>query len=131
MQVICAPESELPRRLDNDTKYFSLYSNSGRPNVSFIFNGWLRQLKRENIIPSILVWDFVTIALSVAAADLSCKRESSEDGWTRKIELKVYLCNPEPFRTQYSLLEKAFRFLTGDIWKFEFVNNGVQPPTSL
>jgi hypothetical protein len=131
MKVICAPVNKLPTILDSNTKYFSLYSNSGRPNISFISNDWLRELKRANIAPSNLVWDFVTIALSVAASDLSCEREKSEDGWTRQIELKVYLCNPELWRTQYELLEKAFRFLTGDIWKFEFVNNGVQAPNSI
>jgi hypothetical protein len=131
MKVICAPVNKLPTILDSNTKYFSLYSNSGRPNISFISNDWLRELKRVNIAPSNLVWDFVTIALSVAASDLSCEREKSEDGWTRQIELKVYLCNPESWRTQYELLEKAFRFLTGDIWKFEFVNNGVQAPNSI
>lgn len=131
MKVICAPVNKLPTILDSNTKYFSLYSNSGRPNISFISNDWLRELKRANIAPSNLVWDFVTIALSVAASDLSCEREKSEDGWTRQIELKVYLCNPESWRTQYELLEKAFRFLTGDIWKFEFVNNGVKAPNSI
>jgi hypothetical protein len=131
MKVICAPVHKLPKILDSNTKYFSLYSNSGRPNISFISNDWLRELKRANIAPSNLVWDFVTIALSVAASDLSCERKKSEDGWTRQIELKVYLCNPELWRTQYELLEKAFRFLTGDIWKFEFVNNGVQAPNSI
>lgn len=131
MKVVCAPANKLPTRLDSHTKYFSLYSNSGRPNVSFIYNGWLRQLKRENISPSNLVWDFVTIALSIAAADLSCKRKHSEDGWTRQIELKVYLFNPESWKTQYHLFEKAFKFLTGDVWKFEFVNNGIQAPTSI
>ena len=131
MKVICAPVNKLPTILDSNTKYFSLYSNSGRPNISFISNDWLRELKRANIAPSNLVWDFVTIALSVAASDLSCEREKSEDGWTRQIELKVYLCNPELWKTQYELLEKAFRFLTGDIWKFEFVNNGVQAPNSI
>lgn len=131
MKVICAPVNKLPTILDSNTKYFSLYSNSGRPNISFISNDWLRELKRANIAPSNLVWDFVTIALSVAASDLSCEREKSEDGWTRQIELKVYLCNPESWRTQYELLEKAFRFLTGDIWKFDFVNNGVQAPNSI
>ena len=131
MKVICAPVNKLPTILDSNTKYFSLYSNSGRPNISFISNDWLRELKRANIAPSNLVGDFVTMALSVAASDLSCEREKSEDGWTRQIELKVYLCNPESWRTQYELLEKAFRFLTGDIWKFEFVNNGVQAPNSI
>ena len=103
MKVICAPVNKLPTILDSNTKYFSLYSNSGRPNISFISNDWLRELKRANIAPSNLVWDFVTIALSVAASDLSCEREKSEDGWTRQIELKVYLCNPESWRTQYEL----------------------------
>lgn len=131
MKVICLPANKLPARLDSNTKYFSLYSNSGRPNVSFISNGWLRQLTKVNIAPSDLVWDFVTIALSVAAADLSCKRKNSEDGWTRQIDLEVYLCNPEPWRTQCHLLEKAFRFLTGDVWKFEFKDNGIQAPNSL
>lgn len=131
MKVICAPANKLPTRLDSNTKYFSLYSNSGRPNVSFISNGWYRQLERANIAPSNLIWDFVTIALSIAAADLSCQRKNSEDGWTRQIELKVYLYNSEPWKTQYHLLEKAFRFLTGDIWKFEFVDSGIQAPSSI
>lgn len=131
MKVICLPANKLPTGLDRNTKYFSLYSNSGCPNVSFISNDWLRQLKRANIAPSNLVWDFVTIALSVAAADLSCKRKNSEDGWTRQINLEVYLCNAEPWRTQYHLLEKAFRFLTGDVWKLEFKDGGIQPPSSL
>lgn len=131
MKVICLPANKLPTRLDNDAKYFSLYSNSGRPNVSFISNGWYRQLERANIVPSNLVWDFITIALSIAAADLSCERKNSEDGWTRQIELEVYLCNPEPWRTQYDLLEKAFKFLTGDVWKFKFQGNGIQAPSSI
>lgn len=131
MKVVCAPKNKLPKILENNTKYFSLYSNSGRPNVSFISNGWYRQLEKTNIAPSNLVWDFITIALSIAAADLSCKRKSSEDGWTRQIELTVYLCNPEPWKTQYNLLEKAFRFLTGDVWKFKFEDNGIQAPSSL
>ncbi|MDP2077943.1 MAG: Qat anti-phage system QueC-like protein QatC [Sulfuricurvum sp.] len=131
MKVICLPANQLPTRLDSDAKYFSLYSNSGRPNVSFISNGWHRQLERANIAPSNLVWDFVTIALSVAAADLSCERKNSEDGWTRQIELEVYLCNPEPWKTQFDLLEKAFRFLTGDVWKFDFKDNGIKAPSSI
>lgn len=131
MRVICAPEGRLPTNLDRNIKYFSLYSNSGCSDVSFIADGWHRLLQRINVAPSNLVWDFVTIALSVAASDLSCERNTSEDGWTRQIELKVYLYNPEPWRTQYHLLEKAFRFLTGDIWKFEFVDNGIKAPSSL
>lgn len=131
MKVICAPENQLPTNLDRNTKYFSLYRNSGRPNVHFIATGWHRQLERANIAPSNLVWDFVTIALSVAAADLSCERKYSEDGWTREIELKVYLYNPEPWKTQYHLLEKAFKFLTGDLWKFEFVDSGIKAPSSI
>lgn len=131
MKVICLPENKLPTVLDIDTKYFTLYSNSGRSGVSFISNGWYSQLRRANITPSNLVWDFVTIALSVAAADLSCERKYSEDGWTRQIELKVYLCQPQLWSLQSQLLEKAFRFLTGDIWKFEFVGSGITAPSSI
>ncbi len=128
MKVICAPQNRLPRRLTSNIEYFSLYTNSGRPNVKFIANGWKRELEKSRIVTSVIVWDFVTIALSVAAADLSCERKDSADGWTRKIELKVYLCDSTPWVAQRELLEKAFRFLTGDVWKLEFVDGGVRPP---
>jgi len=129
MKVICTPEDKLPGRLERGVEYFSLYTNSRRPDVNYIANGWYRELERTRIAPSSLVWDFITIALSVAAADLSCERKDSADGWTRALELKVYLHDADPWITQSDLLEKAFKFLTGDVWKLEFINGGMQPPS--
>ena len=128
MKVICAPQNKIPRNLADNIEYFSLYSNPGRPNVNFIANGWKKQLEKIDISPTILVWDFVTITLSIAAADLVCVRKESADGWTRKIELKVFLCDPSPWIAQKEVLEKAFRFLTGDVWVLEFVGGGIRPP---
>lgn len=130
MKVICTKKSLLPERLKNNCHYFSLYSSSGREFVGRVATGWHRQLQRLGFSPEKNVWDFVTIGLSVAAADISCLRENSPDGWTREIELVINLNEPELWNTHKSELEKAFKFLTGDFWSFTFLPDGVVPPST-
>lgn len=127
-KIVCAPESLIPQQLVEDTKYFSIYSNPRRENVGYFGSTLIRDVQRAGLRPSENVWDFNTIALSVAAADNSLTRKDSADGWTRQIDLTVHLCNPNVWEPAKQDLEKTLRFLTGDFWSLTFKGNGVTPP---
>ncbi|WP_031357153.1 MULTISPECIES: Qat anti-phage system QueC-like protein QatC [Caballeronia] len=127
---MCLPAELIPEQLVDDTDYFSLYANTGRQNVGRISSGWVSSLARSGFAPPSAVWDFVTISLAVAAADIACSRQGSADGWTRMIELEVALHEPERWIAQKPSLERTFRFLTGDFWTLNFRDGGVAPPST-
>ncbi len=127
-KIICAPEHLIPEHLKEDTKYFSIYSNPRRENVGYFGSTLILDVQEAGLHPSESIWDFNTIALSVAAADNSLKRKDSADGWTRQIDLTVHLCNPNIWETVKQKLEKTLKFLTGDFWFLTFKDKGVSLP---
>lgn len=127
-KVVCAPQDLLPAVFVPGTRYFSLFSNSGKPCVGSIAPGWRTVIQKEGLLPSVVVWDFVTIALAVAAADLACPRTGSADGWTRVIELQVNVYDPAPWLGQREELQLALRFLTGDFWTLNILPGGDAAP---
>jgi len=129
-RVICSPAHLLPSEILGDVDYFSLYSNPGRGDVGTIAPGWRDDLSRLGLNPSVQTWDFVSLALAVAAADLTCIRAGSADGWTRVIELDVHLHDPAPWTLQQGPLQEMLRFLTGDFWTLNLLPGGEPPPQS-
>lgn len=129
-RVICSPAHLLPNTTLSGIEYFSLYSNPGRGDVGTIAPAWKDDLSRLGLNPSIQVWDFVSLALAVAAADLTCLRTGSADGWTRTIQLDVCLHDPEPWVAKQGALEQMLRFLTGDFWAITLLPGGEPPPQS-
>jgi hypothetical protein len=127
-KIVCSPENLIPCQLEEDTKYFSMYSNLRRGNVGYLGSTLIQDIQREGLRPSEKVWDFNTIALAVAAADHTLTRKISADGWTRQIDLTVHLCNPAIWEPVKQELEKTLRFLTGDFWYLTFNDGGVNPP---
>ncbi len=127
-KIVCSPENLIPQQLEEDTKYFSMYSNPRRENVGYFGSTLIKDVQRAGLRPSEKVWDFNTIALAVAAADNSLTRKNSADGWTRQIDLTVHLCNPNVWKTVKRELERTLRFLTGDFWHLTFKKDGVSPP---
>ena len=129
--VIC-PQSLIPDEVPTGREYFSIYSSvrPRRQSVGHIAIGLKRDLKRSGVFPTVKAWDFSTIALSVAAADMSTNRSKSADGWTRRIMLDIHLCDPKFWDEQKTKLESIFRYLTGDFWYLNFFPNGVKPPLS-
>ncbi len=128
-KIICAPENLIPQQLDEGIKYFSIYSNPRRENVGYFGSTLIRDIQRAGLCPSEKIWDFNTIALSVASADNSLTRKDSADGWTRQIDLTVHLCNPSVWEPAKQEFEKTLRFLTGDFWSLTFKDGGVSLPT--
>ncbi len=127
-KIVCAPENLIPQQLEECTKYFSTYSNPRRENVGYFGSTLTRDIQRAGLRPSEKIWDFNTIALSVAAADNSLTRKDSADGWTRQIDLTVHLCNPSVWEPAKQEFEKTLRFLTGDFWSLTFKDGGVSLP---
>lgn len=124
-KVICCPASYLPDILDPEALYFVLYSPSSsiNPGVGHIAATLLHDIQRKGLNPSVEAMDFTTFALSVAAADEAVIRSQSADGWTRTIELYIYLQRPVVWRTKRSELEITLRFLTGDFWTLHFLES--------
>lgn len=83
--------------------------------------------RRLKLKPHARAWDFLTIALSILAADTGVRRDESPDGWTREIELQIAVADPKFWSTNVDTLLTALRFLTTDIWSLKFLPNGILP----
>lgn len=107
-----------------------LYGISGksRGDISTIGNPILDRVQRLGVqIPNQVI-DFLTIALSVTAADTFVRRADAEDGWTRRFNIQLPLCEPARWLPLQKDLEGALHFLSGDMWEFEFQEGGYPPP---
>ncbi len=127
-KVICCPVEHLPKRLDPEALYLSMFSSAGRDGIGHVALELPTAVRRDKLAPSARAWDFANIALAVAATDKAILRKHSADGWTRMIDLTVYLTDPEVWNARCSELESMLRFLTGDFWILNFRSGGVKPP---
>jgi 7-cyano-7-deazaguanine synthase in queuosine biosynthesis len=74
-------------------------------------------------------WDLTAVAMAAIAADRHINRAAtSEDGWTRMIEVTVAVSDPALWIGLRLLVERMLSFLTGDVWSVSFVSGGLQPP---
>lgn len=117
-KVICYPHCCVPNEYDTNVWYFEMFSTPDQelPNLGYVGARFFRELKRSKICPSELVLDFAIIALGVVAADKAVLRKNSADGWTRKIELTLYVHQPKKWEQEKENLEWMLRFLSGDFW---------------
>ena len=109
-----------------------LYQPRGTiPNGGTVGNGLVKAIQALPARPSTTAFDFLTIALSVIAADTFVRRNDAPDNWTRTIELEIAVADPTPWQSVNTTLEKALSFLSGDIWRFRIVGGGPScPPVS-
>lgn len=129
-KVVCCAASSLNRDIYLDTKYFSLFSPPPivHDNIGYIAPTLFKDIQKMGINPSVEVWDFTAIALSVDAADKYVLRNESADGWTRVIDLSIAINQPEKWDARRKDIETLLRFLTGDFWTLHFLPGGVNPP---
>lgn len=83
------------------------------------------KIVREKLYAASRAWDFLSIALSVNAADLAGHRDLSSDGWGREFELQISVSDPEFWNTQQGLIKKFLGFLTTDRWQLRFAGGGL------
>lgn len=99
-----------------------------RGDVSVVGSSVVEKIKRLGVEVTPAVMDLLSIALSVTAADTFVRREDAEDGWARELTIQLPLAEPDPWTKIREKLEKALRFLSGDIWKLELSDDGFLPP---
>jgi hypothetical protein len=128
MKVLCTTYDYLPPNLAAGEVAFTFFERAGRASVGTIAHGWRRELKNQGFAPSPNVWDFVQFCMAVCAADFTCERATSADGWTRVIDLTVALHHPLMWIPLKEHVEEMLKVLTGDHWSVTFVAGGTSPP---
>lgn len=95
-----------------------LWTRAAKSTFTGVLDPHLRSfgpVRQENI-------DFVRLALGVFSADRSVLRKSGGSDWnTREIELTVEVNKPTVWQPHADELARTIGFLTGDHWKFNFV----------
>lgn len=125
MRVACAPAGvALPAGTDIPFTLYSHRQNAATGAVGGTIPGIVEALKLR---PSARAWDFLSISLAVIAADESCTRALSADGWTRQIELTVAVIDTMFWSSVADDLQRALSFVTGDIWRLTFIEGGYLP----
>ena len=122
-KVICYPRSSEPEVFYDDITYIELLSNPiiKAENKCGVGATLLSDLRRAGLVPSVEAFDFALIALSVVSTDNVILRKESSDGWTRKIDLTVYLNEPNKWMSVCDKLESMLSFLSGDFWTLHFL----------
>lgn len=126
MKVVCTPQQRRYKKdVDLQVVLFNRRADDrlGETGYSLLLN-----LVRNGIEIPKVVWDVLSIALAVIAADTGCIREKSADGWTRDIELRVAVQDVKFWNTQTAKIEQMLKFLTGDIWHIKFLTGGISAP---
>ena len=121
-KVICYPRCCKPSDYDDGALYFEVFSTpeKNRTNVGHVGVQILKEMRRSQIHPSVPAFDFLMIALGVVSADKAVLRSECADGWTRQIELTVYVYEYDKWQQEKKQLEEMLRFLTGDFWTIHF-----------
>lgn len=79
-------------------------------------------LRSHNIFPSEIGFDIITLATMVYLADTRIARIiHGQDSWTREIVIKLPVSDVDLWNKQIITIERMLKFLTGDLWSFEFV----------
>jgi hypothetical protein len=125
MRVTCVPAG-VAATTPSDLRYV-LYGTPPAADVGSVATALIPTVRRLGLAPSARAWDFLSVALSVIAADEGCSRSSSPDGWTRSIDLSVALMDPVFWHARREILQDALGFLSTDRWRIEFVGGGLQP----
>lgn len=129
MKFVCGPTGFRVPGV-NDAMQVVIYGKAEKGEVSV--GGYARHLlEKSHLEISPQAWDFLSIALSVVAADFTAIRANSADGWTRVIDLEIAVQDPVFWNTQARALEGALRFLTTDRWTLTFHAGGFGPPAQL
>ena len=81
----------------------------------------IADLQKKRLYPTEDAIDLLLLAMMVFAADTFIERESSsQDGWTREINVDLPVHQPEMWENQSDSFRNLLKFLTGDFWDITF-----------
>jgi 7-cyano-7-deazaguanine synthase in queuosine biosynthesis len=70
--------------------------------------------------PEGVAGDLLVVAGSCYIVDQLIPRSSFPDNWTRELEVRLPVAEPDRWNTIASELSETLNFLTGDLWQFSF-----------
>lgn len=126
MKIVCAPKGFDFSAAKSDLAVL-LYDRTNDKLLGSAGAAILEEITKKKLNPDPRAWDFLSIALSVISADLAGHRSQSPDGWTREFDLHISVADQPFWESQKETLEQALRFLTTDIWKLHFSDQGLMP----
>lgn len=126
MKIICAPQ-DFAFDSRPDALGVVLYGHADRERLGSAGAAVLDAVKRQRFYPAPRAWDFLSIALSIMAADLAGHRGRSPNGWTREFELEIAVADSAFWASQKETLTDLLQFLTTDRWQLTFIDGGIQP----
>jgi len=126
MKLICAPK-DYTFAAAGDALEIILYGNPDRQTRGGAGAAVRDEILRQKLHVAARAWDFLSLTLSVIAADLAGHRSKSPDGWTREFEITVSVTDPDFWNTQRELVKNILGFLTTDRWEISFVGGGISP----
>ena len=81
----------------------------------------IADLKKKHLYPTENAIDLLLLAMMVFAADtFIVRKSSSQDGWTRELNVDLPVYQPEMWENQSDRLQNLLKFLTGDFWNITF-----------
>jgi hypothetical protein len=120
-------EQGIPKQPDGAIHVWLYGPSPPYAHVGVVGHQVLNIASRLMVRPSVAAMDFIAIAMAVTAVDTFVSREEAPDGWGRSFEIVIPLANPDTWQPLKPLLEQTLRFLSSDMWNFEFVT-GIRPP---
>jgi 7-cyano-7-deazaguanine synthase in queuosine biosynthesis len=75
-----------------------------------------------------IVRDLVDLATMIYAADELCERNTTADRWTRTFDAVIPVRSPALWRTTGPQLQELLKFLSGDVFRFEWTPTRTVPP---
>lgn len=120
MRIECVAASDSVDDFPDGLLPLVLYSRPDQPSVASAGAALQEVVAKHRLLPATRAWDLLSVALAVIVADTATRTDESPDGWTRQINLRVAVSEPEYWATQKGLIERLLRFLTSDLWEIEF-----------
>ena len=129
VSIICSNSTEYLEKAEGDFLVLLYGSPNNSPSGFSIGNTCKNLITHLDLLPDQNAFDFLTIALSVIAADTFILRDVyGSDGFARSIALQIAVASPKPWQAVKAKLEKTLNFLTGDSWCLDFVGDGERAP---
>jgi hypothetical protein len=127
MKLLCAPlDFDFAGAAEADLEVI-LYAHADQKTRAGVGGSIRSVIDRRKLKPAPRAWDFLSIALSVIAADTGVWRSGSPDGWTRELDVSIAVADAPFWTANRELLVSALRFLTTDIWRLTFLAGGASP----
>lgn len=129
MKLVCGPSTLKFKDLGGDINVLlfdrALSAKRGSAGAAIA-----ERLVKRKLSPNARAWDFLSIALSVVAADFAGHRSASSDGWTREFELVIAVADPAFWNSCANDLASVLKFLTTDRWNLTFIDGASHPKAS-